>query len=216
MIQTPLLSHSFTSGVLSPDGLLESFGPWAFAGVVAVLFIECGLLVGLVLPGDSLLFMVGLFIASDLINVNLVLALIVMSIAAILGNLLGYWVGAKVGPRLFRRPDSRIFKQHYVDQTHDFLERYGARSIVLARFTPIVRTLITLMAGIAKMDFRTYMTFSSIGGALWVVIMTLLGYYLGTVPLIHDNLELFTLAVVALSVIPIIHELRKASNGSRS
>lgn len=214
MIQTtflPMLTHS---GVLSPDGLLKSAGPYAFALVLAILFVECGLLVGLILPGDSLLFITGLFIATDLIRINLVLALVLMTLAAILGNLVGYWFGGRVGPRLFRRPDSRIFKQEYVTKTEDFFEKYGPRSIILARFTPIVRTLITITAGIAKMDFRKFATFSALGGLIWVVSMTLLGYYLGTVKIIHDNLEIFALGIVVVSVIPMILEIRKGKKAT--
>lgn len=214
MIQTtfvPMLTHS---GVLNPDGLLKSAGPYAFALVLAILFVECGLLVGLILPGDSLLFITGLFIATDLIRINLLLALVLMVLAAVLGNLVGYWFGGRVGPRLFRRPDSRIFKQEYVTKTEDFFEKYGTRSIILARFTPIVRTLITITAGIAKMDFRKFATFSALGGLIWVVSMTLLGYYLGTVKIIHDNLEIFALGIVVISVIPMILEIRKGKKAT--
>lgn len=214
MIQTtflPMLTHS---GVLNPDGLLKSAGPYAFALVLAILFVECGLLVGLILPGDSLLFITGLFIATDLIRINLLLALVLMVLAAVLGNLVGYWFGGRVGPRLFRRPDSRIFKQEYVTKTEGFFEKYGTRSIILARFTPIVRTLITITAGIAKMDFRKFATFSALGGLIWVVSMTLLGYYLGTVQIIHDNLEIFALGIVVISVIPMILEIRKGKKAT--
>lgn len=214
MIQTtflPMLTHS---GVLNPDGLLKSAGPYAFALVLAILFVECGLLVGLILPGDSLLFITGLFIATDLIRINLLLALVLMVLAAVLGNLAGYWFGGRVGPRLFRRPDSRIFKQEYVTKTEDFFEKYGTRSIILARFTPIVRTLITITAGIAKMDFRKFATFSALGGLIWVVSMTLLGYYLGTVKIIHDNLEIFALGIVVISVIPMILEIQKGKKAT--
>ena len=211
MIQTPFIAQVPAAGILSPDGLLQSFGPWAFAAVLAIVFIECGLLIGLVLPGDSLLFITGMFIATKFIDVNLVLAITLISIAAIAGNLLGYWVGVKLGPALFRRPDSRFFKQEYVDRTQEFFDQYGPRALVLARFTPIVRTLITAVAGIAKMNYRTFATYSAVGGVVWVVVMTLLGYYLGTVPFIADNIEVLTIVVVIVSVIPIILELRKGA-----
>jgi membrane-associated protein len=211
VIQTPFIAQVPAAGILSPDGLLQSFGPWAFAAVLAIVFIECGLLIGLVLPGDSLLFITGMFIATKFIDVNLVLAITLISIAAIAGNLLGYWVGVKLGPALFRRPDSRFFKQEYVDRTQEFFDQYGPRALVLARFTPIVRTLITAVAGIAKMNYRTFATYSAVGGVVWVVVMTLLGYYLGTVPFIADNIEVLTIVVVIVSVIPIILELRKGA-----
>lgn len=214
MIQSTLATLLTPAGILSPDGLLKSAGPYAFALVLAILFIECGLLVGLVLPGDSLLFITGLFIATEVIKVNLVLALVLMTVSAILGNLVGYWFGGRVGPALFRRPDSRIFKQEYVEKTSKFFAQYGARSIVLARFTPIVRTLITLTAGIAKMDFRKFAIYSGLGGVLWVFSMTLLGYFLGTIKIIHDHIEIFTLIVVAISVVPIILEIRNAKKAN--
>jgi len=214
MIQTPFLAHFPSAGVLSPDGLLHSLGPWAFAAVLGIVFIECGLLVGLVLPGDSLLFIAGLLIATKFIAVNLVLAIVLIAIAAIAGNLVGYWLGSKIGPSLLRRPDSRFFKREYVDRTQEFFNQYGPRAIVLARFTPIVRTLITAVAGIARMEFRTFATYSAIGGVVWAAVMTLLGFYLGTVEFIASHIEVLTIVVVIISVIPIILELRKGAKKS--
>jgi membrane-associated protein len=152
-----------------------------------------------------------MFIATKFIDVNLVLAIALIAVAAIAGNLLGYWVGVKLGPALFRRPDSRFFKHEYVDRTQEFFDQYGPRALVLARFTPIVRTLITAVAGIAKMNYRTFATYSAVGGVVWATVMTLLGYYLGTVPFIADNIEVLTIVVVIISVIPIIWELRKGA-----
>ena len=203
------------ASVLSPDGLLKSFGAWAFVGVLAIVFIECGLLVGLVLPGDSLLFITGLFIVNGTIDVNIFVAVALISISAILGNLVGYWIGAKIGPSLFKRKDSRFFKQEYVERTATFFAKHGNRAIVLARFTPIVRTLITASAGIGRMPFKTYAIFSSIGGILWVGSMTLLGYYFGTVQFIAENLEAMTVAIVLLSVIPIAVEMIRAKRASK-
>lgn len=206
-----VLQSSFQSaGILDPQGLLEGFGPWAFAAVIAIIFIECGLLVGLILPGDSLLFITGMLIATGFIDINPFVAISTIAIAAIVGNLVGYWVGLKIGPALFRRPDSRIFKQEYVTRTHDFFEKFGPRALILARFTPIVRTLITATAGIAKMNFRTFSIYSAIGGVLWAFSMTLFGYYLGTVSFIAENIETLTIAIVLISVLPIIWELRKS------
>ena len=204
-----MMAH-INTGLLDPQGLLEGFGPWAFAAVVAIIFIECGLLVGLILPGDSLLFITGMLIATGFIDLHPVMAISVIAVAAIVGNLVGYWVGLKIGPALFKRPDSKIFKQEYVTRTHDFFEKFGPRALILARFTPIVRTLITATAGIAKMNFRTFSIYSAIGGVFWAVSMTLLGYYLGTVTFIAENIETLTIAIVLISVLPIIWELRKS------
>jgi len=191
---------------LNPENLLESLGPWAFWGAVAIIFAECGLLIGFFLPGDSLLFVVGLFIATGTIPVNIYAAVVILSIAAVSGNLVGYWIGSKVGPPLFDRPDSRIFKKEYVNKAHDFFEKYGASAIILARFVPVVRTFITAIAGTSSMNFRKFALYSAIGGVLWVALATLAGYYLGTFPIIRDNLEIVTLLVAATSVIPVIIE----------
>jgi membrane-associated protein len=195
---------------LQPDSILERFGTWALVAVLVILFVECGLLI-FFLPGDSLLFVTGLFIATGAIQTPLWLALLLMSIAAVAGNLVGYWVGRKAGPPLFERPNSRLIKPKHVAKTHEFFEKYGARSIILARFVPIVRTFITALAGIARMDYRRYARYSAIGGVAWVVAVTLLGYFLGNrFPAIEDNIELIAVIIVVISVVPIGLELLKA------
>lgn len=203
-ISTLLTPHT---GLLDPEGLLSGFGSFALYAACAILFIECGLLVGVILPGDSLLFIVGIFIASGFIDVPLPIALLLLTLSAIAGNLAGYWVGEKVGPALFKRADSKIFKQEYVTKTSEFFEKYGARAIVLARFVPIVRSVITAMAGISKMDFKRYATYSTIGGIAWIVSMTLAGYFLGNVTFIKENIDLVTIAIVGISVIPVAIEV---------
>lgn len=195
---------------LGPDWLdpqnLDRFGTAAFWIALAIVFAETGLLIGFFLPGDSLLFVVGLFIATGVIDIPIAAACVLLTLAAVIGNLTGYWIGYRAGPPLFNRPDSRFFRREYVDKTHAFFDRYGARAIVLARFVPIVRTFITAMAGVGRMDVRTYVTYSTVGGVLWATGVTLLGYYLGTVPFIAENLELMLIGIVALSVIPIALE----------
>lgn len=195
---------------LGPEWLdpqnLEQFGTAAFWIAMAIIFAECGLLIGFFLPGDSLLFMVGLFIASGVINVNIWVACLLLSISAVAGNLVGYWVGYRAGPPLFEREDSRIFKKEYVTKTHNFFEKYGARAIILARFVPIVRTFITAMAGVGRMDFRAYTIYSTVGGILWATGVTLAGYYLGNIPFIKNNIEIMLIVIVGLSVIPIFVE----------
>lgn len=199
---------------LSPDSLLQQAGGWAFAVVVAIIFAECGLLIGFFLPGDSLLFITGLFIASDAVSVPLPLACLLLSVAAIAGNLVGYWIGHRVGPSLFNKPESRIFKAEYVEHTRKFFARYGGRAIVLARFVPIVRTFITATAGVGRMDFRRFATYSAIGGILWATLFTVLGFALGGVIFIKNNLELIVILLVALSVIPMVFELRRSRRES--
>ena len=216
MIHTPSALHSLflpLANPLSPEHIITTFG---LATVCAIVFIECGLLVGLVFPGDSLLFITGMYIASGKLEANIFVAIILLITSAILGNLTGYVVGAKVGPRLFNRPDSRFFKQEYVTKTSAFFEKFGARALIIARFTPIVRTLITLVAGIAGMSFRTFALFSAIGGVLWVGSVTTLGYFLGNVAGIADHIEAITITIVLLSIIPIVREIRKAKRESSS
>ena len=184
---------------LQPENILTWLGPLALIGVIIIIFAECGLLIGFFLPGDSLLFITGLFIAQGFIDTPIWLAATLLAIAAVVGNATGYWIGYVAGPKLFSRPDSRLFKKEYVDKTHQFFERYGARAVVLARFVPIVRTFITAMAGVGRMNFRVYMIYSTVGGILW-------GYALGNVPFVKDNIELILIAVVGISVLPIVYE----------
>lgn len=192
---------------LDPQQLLDGVGAWAIVVVALILFAECGLLVGFFLPGDSLLFTVGLLVAGGVLHISLPVLVLLAIVGAVAGNLVGYWIGRKAGPAIFNRANSRLFRREYVDRTHEFFERYGARAIVLARFVPIVRTFITVMAGVGRMSFRRFAVYSSIGGAIWVVAVTVLGYFLGQVTLIKDNLEIIFVVIVLLSIIPIVVEL---------
>ena len=198
----PLLSLEF----LDPEKLLDALGDYALWGAAAIVLAECGLLIGFFLPGDSLLFTVGLLAAQDKISYPLWLCCLVLFVASMVGNALGYWVGDHVGPRVFRREDSKIFRKEYVDKTRDFFEKYGNRAIVLARFVPVVRTFITVMAGVGTMSFRRFMIYSAVGGLLWAVGVTLLGYYLGSIPFVKNNVEVMILAFVAIAIVPVAVE----------
>ncbi len=190
---------------LDPEQLIRTFG---LLGILAVVFAETGLLVGFFLPGDSLLFTAGLLVADGrYLPGNLLVVAGLISVAAILGNLVGYGIGRRAGPAVFRRPDSRLFRQEYVDRSHEFFERYGARAIVLARFVPIVRTFITVMAGASRMSYRSYALYSTVGGLLWGVGVTVLGYFLGQVAFVRANVEKILVLIVVLSVLPIAVEL---------
>mgnify|MGYP006276659697 CR=1 FL=1 len=216
MIHTPTALFSLVSphaNPLDPAHIITTFG---LIAVCAIVFIECGLLVGLIFPGDSLLFITGMYIASGKVDANIGVALVALLVSAILGNLTGYFLGAKLGPRLFNRPDSRVFKQEYVTKTSAFFDKYGSRALIIARFTPIIRTLITLVAGIAGMPFRTFAAFSAIGGVLWVGSVTTLGYFLGNVEGIANHIEAITITIVVLSVIPIVREMKKAKRENSS
>ncbi|WP_344685236.1 VTT domain-containing protein [Saccharopolyspora taberi] len=191
---------------LDPENIIKSLGPFALIGVCLIIFAECGLLIGFFLPGDSLLFVTGLFVAIDAIPTNIALVCAILAVCAFVGNVVGYWIGRKVGPAMFNKPDAKLFKRQHVDKTHEFFERYGARAIILARFVPIVRTFITAVAGVGRMDQRKFFAYSAIGGLLWTVSMTLLGFFLGNIPWIKENLEAMAILIVLVSVVPIIVE----------
>jgi membrane-associated protein len=194
---------------LDPQSLLESLGPWALIGILVIVFAECGLLVGFFLPGDSLLFTAGLLVSTGFIDTPIWLVAGLITVAAIVGNLTGYWIGHRFGPAVFVREESRFFRPEYVHRTKAFFDRYGARAIVLARFIPIVRTFITVMAGAVRMDFKVFALFTVIGGVLWGVGITMAGYYLGNVSFVKNNIELIVIGMVLLSVVPIYFELRR-------
>jgi membrane-associated protein len=195
---------------LDPQHLINTFG---LIGLLLIVFAECGLLIGFFLPGDSLLFTAGLLSAGGVAGITLAplwVLLIVIPIAAIAGNLVGYWIGYRAGPAVFSKPRSRLFKAEYVEKAHGFFERYGARTIVLARFVPIVRTFATVMAGASRMNFRIYALYSVIGGILWGAGVTALGHWLGRVSVIKNNIELIAILIVVVSVVPIAIELLRA------
>ena len=203
---------------LGPDieGTLRNLGDIAFWVVLGIIFAECGILIGFFLPGDSLLFIAGLLIAAGSIDINIALACGLLFVAALAGNITGYWIGYKAGPSLFNRPDSRLFRQEYVDKTHEFFEKYGARAIVLARFVPIIRTFITATAGIGRMNFGRYLFFSAVGGFIWAVGVTLAGFYLGNIEFVKKNIELILVGVVFVSIIPLIVEFIRHRRGRAS
>lgn len=188
--------------LLHPEHLLETFGT---IGLILVVFAESGLLIGFFLPGDSLLFTAGLLASQGKLN----MAVIVFGcmVAAIVGDQVGYQFGKRVGPSLFRRPDSRLFKQEYVDKAQSYFERYGSRTIVLARFIPIVRTFAPIVAGVGQMEYRTFALYNVVGGVLWAGGVTTLGYILGeTIPDIDKYLLPAIVVIVFLSVLPVAIE----------
>jgi len=188
---------------LDPEKLLDSLGDYALWGAAAVILAECGLLLGFFLPGDSLLFTVGLLAAQGKISYPIWLCCLVLAAAAVAGNALGYLIGDLVGPRLFAHEDSTIFSTKYVDKTKAFFEKYGSRAIVLGRFVPVVRTFITAMAGVGTMGFRKFIVFSAIGGVVWAAGVTALGFFLGTVPFVANHVEVMLLAFVLIALVPI-------------
>jgi membrane-associated protein len=191
---------------IEPEFLIRTFG---LLGILAIVFVESGLLVGFMLPGDSLLFTAGLLSANGTLP-DIWILLVTIPIAAIAGDQVGYLIGNKAGPAIFRRPDSRFFRAEYVERSHAFFERYGGRTIIIARFVPIVRTLAPVMAGVSNMRYRTFVTYNVIGGLGWGLGVTTLGYFLGQIEFVKANIEFIILTIVALSVTPIAIELWRA------
>jgi len=197
---------------LDPDYLIRTFG---VIGIVVIVFAESGLLIGFFLPGDSLLFTAGLLVATTDLLLPLPVLIPLIVAAAIAGDQVGYAIGRKAGPRIFHRPDSRFFKQEYVDKAYAYFDRYGGRTIVLARFVPIVRTFAPVVAGVSRMNYRTFVAYNVIGGVLWGAGVTTLGYFLGQIDFVADNIELILVGIVLLSFVPIASELLRARSTSR-
>jgi membrane-associated protein len=198
---------------LDPDHLIKSFG---LLGIVLIVFAESGLLIGFFLPGDSLLFTAGLLAATtDLLPAMWVLVPAIV-VAAVAGDQVGYVIGSKAGPKIFHRPDSRFFKQEYVDKAYSYFDKYGGRTIVLARFVPIVRTFTPVIAGVSRMSYRTFAMYNILGGVLWGAGVTTLGYYLGQVDFVADNIEPILILIVFVSLLPVASELLRARSRSRN
>ncbi|MBL7260233.1 DedA family protein [Paractinoplanes lichenicola] len=207
---TSALGPSF----LEPEWLISTFG---LIGILAIVFAESGLLIGFFLPGDSLLFTAGLLVADGTyLHQPLWLVCLLVSIAAVAGDQFGYAFGRRFGPSLFRRPDSRLFKQQNLTRAQEFFAKYGARSIVLARFVPIVRTFTPIVAGASHMHYRTFLVYNLIGGTVWGCGVTILGYFLGQIAFVKSNIEFILIGIVVLSVIPIGIELLRARRRARS
>jgi membrane-associated protein len=202
------------ASVLSP----ENFAKGGLLAVAAVIFAESGLLVGFFLPGDSLLFITGFLLTkptglsaalTDVKFPPLPVVLLILFLAAVAGDQVGYLFGNKIGPALFKREDSRLFKQSNVLKAQAFFDKHGPKAIVMARFVPVVRTFAPVLAGVSKMRYRTFVTFNLIGGAMWAVGITLLGYFLGKVTFIRDHIDIAAIGIVCLSLLPIALEFLK-------
>ena len=187
-------------GWLDPSNLINAMGSWAVLGVMLIIFAECGILLGFFLPGDTLLFVSGLFIATGALNINLWLFIALVSLAAFVGNMIGFAIGWTIGPPVFSRPNAKFLKHEYIEKSEAFFAKYGKITIVLARFVPVVRTVATVMAGASRMNVKIYTLYSAIGGVLWVTVVTLAGYYLGTIDFIARNVDLIVVAAVIIVV----------------
>lgn len=216
--QEMLTSSTLALGpdALDPGRLLTTFG---LLGLLIVVFVESGLLIGFFLPGDSLLFTAGLLSRTGALDVPIWALVLLVPLAAIAGDQVGYVIGRKAGPAIFNRPDSRFFQQEHVEAAYGYFERYGARTIVLARFVPVVRTFAPVVAGVAGMRYRTFLTYNVLGGVLWGAGVSLAGYLLGSVGVVRDHVEAVILAIVAISVLPIVLEVvrsRREQRGPRT
>lgn len=188
----------FVKNLLHPENLAN----YGYVALFLIIFAETGLLLGFFLPGDSLLFVAGAFAAAGKFNIALLIPLLI--VAAIAGDATGYLLGRKLGPALFAREDSRFFKRAHLRKTQDFYDKHGAKTIVLARFVPIVRTFAPTVAGAAQMPYQTFFKFNVLGGIGWIVSMTMAGYFLGAVPIIKNNFEKAVIGIVLLSILPIV------------
>ncbi len=185
-----------------PESLLIAMGPWVLLGVAIIVFVESGVLFP-ILPGDSLIFAAGLLHSQ--LGLNMWVLLLVILAVAFLGAQVGYWIGAKFGPRLFK-PDARILKTKYLEQAENFFTRYGGRALVLGRFVPFVRTFVPLAAGAARLNYGKFLVFNTIGATIWGVGITWAGAALGSVSAVHDNLEIIIILIVFVSIIPMAVE----------
>ncbi|MFD0720051.1 MULTISPECIES: DedA family protein [Streptomyces] len=191
---------------LSPDYLISHFG---LIGILVIVFAESGLFA--FLPGDSLLFTAGLLVANgEYIKQPLWLVCTLITIAAIVGDQVGYMIGKYFGPKLFNRPNSKLFKRENLDKAHEFMEKHGPKAIVLARFVPIIRTFAPMVAGAGSMKYRTFLTYNVIGGVAWGTGITVAGYWLGQIDFIKENIEPILIGIVLVSVIPVVIEVLKA------
>ncbi|GGD32915.1 membrane protein [Franconibacter daqui] len=187
--------------------LVAAYGVWVYAILFLILFCETGLVVTPFLPGDSLLFVAGTLSALPSNDLNVHLMVVLMVIAAILGDAVNYTIGRLFGAKLFSNPDSKIFRQSYLDKTHAFYERHGGKTIILARFVPIVRTFAPFVAGMGHMSYRHFAFYNVIGALLWVLIFTYAGYFFGTIPLIQENLKVVMVLIILASVLPGVYEV---------
>jgi len=187
------------------SGLVQDYGGWTYLILFVIVFCETGLVVTPFLPGDSLLFAVGTFAAVGALD--LTVALVLLSVAAILGDSVNYAIGYRVGPRVFTRDDVRFLNREYLDRTHRFYERYGAKTIVIARFVPIVRTFAPFVAGIGRMSYARFALYNVAGGLAWIAILTTGGYLFGNIPAVRSNFTLVIFAIIGVSLLPPVVEV---------
>lgn len=191
----------------SLTAIINLFGPFTYFFLFLIIFAETGLVITPFLPGDSLLFAVGTLAGGNYLNVFI--SYIVLLIAAILGDTVNYWVGHHLGPRVFSKNNSKIFNKEYLKKTDDFYKKHGGKTIILARFVPIIRTFAPFVAGVGKMHYGTFLFYNVLGGFLWVTSLTFAGYFFGQIPIIKENFEFVVIGIVIISFLPMFIELAR-------
>ena len=186
------------------DSIIRSYGTLTYGILFLIIFCETGLVITPILPGDSLLFATGTFAALGSLDLSLII--ILLSIAAIAGDTVNYWIGYLVGPKVFAKEKSRFFNKEYLDRTHRFYQKYGGKTIIIARFIPIIRTFAPFVAGIGRMTYKRFIAYNVLGGIGWIVTFVLGGYFFGNIPLVKNNFALIILAIIIISVLPAIIE----------
>ena len=194
-------------------GVIQAYGAWTYLILFLIIFCETGLVVTPILPGDSLLFAIGVFCGLGDLDIYKTLAL--LSVAAVLGDTVNYAVGNYIGPKVFHYENSRIFKKEYLQKTHAFYEKYGGKTIIIARFVPIVRTFAPFVAGVGSMTYGKFLSYNVIGGLLWVFSITLAGYFFGSIPIVKNNFTAVILAIIFISILPGVIEYIRHRRAAR-
>jgi len=195
------------------DEIIRNYGTWTYGILFGIVFLETGFVVTPFLPGDSLLFAVGTFAARG--SLDLYLAMLLLSVAAVLGDTVNYWIGAWVGPKVFHQ-ESRFLNKEHLRRTHEFYERYGGKTIIIARFVPIIRTFAPFVAGIGTMSYGKFIAYNVIGGIGWVVSITLAGFFFGNIPIVKNNFTFVIFAIIVISILPGIVEYVRHHRRSRA
>ena len=190
--------------------IVSDYGVWTYAVLFAIIFAETGLVVTPFLPGDSLLFVAGTLCATPETGLNIHLLALLLLVGAVTGDTLNYWIGSKIGPKVFAREDSFLLRKKHLERAHAFFEKYGGRAIILARFVPIVRTFVPFVAGIGKMTYSHFIVYNILGGLIWIYLLTYLGYFFGRIGWVQANFEKVILGIILLSLLPIAFELFRA------